>query len=95
MVSADSHSKQEQLPALFRTEKTGTKLKNLRTILATPAGCPWDTLWDKQESTIQCPRDFLFLINTLEELAEKGHFAGKPAGSQGHPAVQGVSRSFM
>ena len=43
---------------LFSRKQMAHKLKKM---LGTPAGCPWDTRWDKQRSTGQCPRDFLVL----------------------------------
>ena len=58
---------------------------NLRKILGTLAGCPWDARRDKQGSTGR-PRHFLRL--TLEKWTEKGIFAGTQAGcprDTGHP----------
>ena len=50
---------------------------NLRKIIRTPAGCPWDTRRDKQGSTGRCPRNFLlFAIEKLTILP--GHRPGVP-----------------
>ena len=51
---------------------------NLRKVLGTPAGCPWDTRRDKRGSTGRCPRDFLLIA--IEKRTEKAIFAGTPAG---------------
>ena len=49
----------------------------LKKILGTPAGCPWDTRRDKQGSTDRCPR---YLLLTIGKLPEKGILARTPAG---------------
>ena len=66
---------------------------NIRKMPGTPAGCPWDTRWDKQGSTGRCPRDLVLF--TIEKLAEKGIFAGTPAGCpRDTRAVQGFFQKF-
>ena len=40
-----------------------------RKILGTPAGCPWDTRWDKQGPVSQG-----LLLFTIQKLTEKGPF---------------------
>ena len=54
--------------------------RNSRESSGLPAGCPWDTRRDKQESTGRCPADFLFFF--LQKLTEVGIFfrVGTPAG---------------
>ena len=61
----------------------------------TPAGCPWDTLRDKQGCTGRCPRDLL--LSAREKLTQKrafllGHRLGVP-GTPRRPVF--LIRKFM
>ena len=63
-------------PDLFQEREKAHK--NLRKVLGTAAGCPWDARQDKQGSTGRSPRDFLLF--TAAEQTDKGILAGTPAG---------------
>ena len=68
-------------------------LTNSREIAGTPANCFWNTRRDKQGSTGGRPRDFLFFA--IGERAEKGIFAGTPAGCARDSQPSRVFRHFM